>query len=265
MKTAIMNIIHGIAGFFSTHTIAAVAIAATVTVTAVAVPVGVHLAGPPVDSDSVTSSNITETSSDIQEESADETSSVESNVSREATENESTSNEVVSDKTSNKVESVSSKPSSKPATQTSSKASTTSSKPSTTTNTSSKPSGKKDWIDYSLLTGTQADVGKVVGYTTLLGKDITVVSVVEKTRNDGLKEIETTYSFGSATSIVECEYCHGFPCPNGGGEKCSEYNAKEDASVTCQTCGKPRGNGYNGTCKNLIDWSTGTISCNYYD
>ncbi len=93
-----------------------------------------------------------------------------------------------------------------------------------------------------------------------------MVDVREGTTVTGLKYIDTIYSYGRGTSIVECKYCHKMPCPNGGDEDCPEYDTEEDATVTCQTCGKPRGNGYNGTCKNLIDWANGgKISCNYYD
>lgn len=152
---------------------------------------------------------------------------------------------------------------------------TSSSSPEPTTNkiptSSSSSSGSagtanKDYFDKTNLTGTQADVGKVVGYSSMLGEDIVVVSVTETTTGDGRRVLETVYSDMRSTSIVECKYCHKFPCPEGGGTDCPAYNTQKDATVTCQTCGRPRGNGYNGTCKNLIDWANGgTVSCNHYD
>lgn len=166
-----------------------------------------------------------------------------------------------------------SKPSSNPSVKpTTNKKPTTSKKP--TSSTASKPSTssgsssstKKDYFDASELTGTQADVGKVVGYDSIFSESITVVSVVETTTADGRKCVETTYSNCTATTVVECEYCHKFPCPNGGGKGCLKYNAEEDAAVTCQTCSRPIGNGYDGTCEQTIDWSHGgKISCNHYD
>ena len=156
------------------------------------------------------------------------------------------------------------RPSNNSSSQTASEAPATESQPTATTNSSTTE--KKDWFDESLLTYTQADVGKVVGYSSLINQDITIVSVIEGTTADGRKCIETTYSFGPITSIVECQYCHKFPCPDGGGKDCSKYNVKEDATVTCPRCGKPRGDGYNGTCHGLIDWENGgKASCNYYD
>lgn len=134
------------------------------------------------------------------------------------------------------------------------------------TNPAQPDNKKKDWFDNSILTGSQADVGKVVGYTSLLKQDIIVTSVVEGVSTAGLKFIETTYSNGTVSAVVECKYCHNFPCLNGGGINCPQYNAQNDAAVTCQICGRPIGNGYNGTCQNLTDWANGgTISCNHYD
>lgn len=277
MKKIISNIIHSITGFVTTHTVVAVLIAVTVAATAVAVPIGAHYvnADKPqsvgeIDS-SVVSSNEDQTF--IDETTSSDTSSVvdEDIVSREATASENNSSEAVSQENTSS-ESDSSKPSqSKPTGQTSSKNNTSSKAQNTSSQNKPvvnkpKPSGKKDYLDTSSLTGTQADKGKVVGYTSLLAQDIKVVSVVERTTADGRKVVETIYSFGPSTKIVECEYCHKMPCPNGGGDKCSEYNTKEDATVTCQTCGRPQGNGYNGTCENLIDWANGgRISCNHYD
>ena len=145
----------------------------------------------------------------------------------------------------------------------SSKAPTTSREPE---NNNSQTSTQQDWFDNSELTGTQADVGKVVGYSSLIKQDITVVSVEERTTSDGRKVIQTNYSFGSSTVVVECEYCHEFPCPDGGGKNCSQYDVLKDGTVYCSRCGKLKGDGYNGTCEGLIDWANGgSISCNYYD
>lgn len=139
-----------------------------------------------------------------------------------------------------------------------------SSQPSSSSGSSS--SAKKDYFDVSGLTGTQADVGKVVGYSSMLAKDIVVVSVVERTTSDGRKVIQTNLSDGTVTKVVECEYCHKFPCPTGGGKRCPKYDPLKDATVTCQICGRPRGDGYNGTCEQLIDWANGgKVSCNHYD
>lgn len=272
MKKIISNIIHNITGFVTTHTVVAILIAVTVAATAVAVPIGAHYVNSDkpqsvgeIDS-SIVSSNEDQTF--IDETTSSDTSSAvdEDIVSREATASENNSSEAVSQENTSS-ESDSSKPSqSKPTGHTSSKNNTSSKAQNTSSQNKPKPSGKKDYLDTSSLTGTQADKGKVVGYTSLLAQDIKVVSVVERTTADGRKVVETNYSFGPSTTVVECEYCHKFPCPDGGGKDCSEYNTKEDATVTCQTCGKPRGNGYKGTCKNLIDWANGgKISCNYYD
>lgn len=125
---------------------------------------------------------------------------------------------------------------------------------------------KKDYRDISGLTGTQQDVGKVVGYSTLFAKDIIVTSVREEINSDGLKVVVTTFSDGIATCVVQCKYCRQFPCPNGGGEKCPKYDIKLDYAKTCKYCGRPIGNGYNGTCHGLIDWQNGgKHSCNHYD
>lgn len=152
---------------------------------------------------------------------------------------------------------------------------TTASKPTKTTATKTKATktttatqvtaGKQSYLDTSKLTYTQEDVGKVVGYSRTLGKDITVVKVKEDVNSSGLKRIKTYFSDGTGSCIVECEYCHEFPCPDGGGEACSKYDVKLDGAKTCQDCGLPKGDGHNGTCRGIIDWDTGKISCNHYD
>ena len=141
----------------------------------------------------------------------------------------------------------------------------TNAKPTTTTKKDSA-SSKKDYLDTSGLTGTQADVGKVVGWSSVLNKNITVVSVTEGVNGRGCKYIETSYSDGTATAIVECKYCHQMPCPQGGGIQCSKYNVKDDGQITCQQCGRPYGDGYNGTCYGTIDWENGGKAiCHHYD
>lgn len=135
-----------------------------------------------------------------------------------------------------------------------------------TTTATQVTAGKQSYLDTSKLTYTQEDVGKVVGYSRTLGKDITVVSVTEGINGSGLKYIETFFSDGTVSCVVECMYCHEFPCPDGGGEACSEYDVKLDGTKTCQQCGRPWGDGYNGTCDGIIDWDNGgKIICNHYD
>lgn len=120
--------------------------------------------------------------------------------------------------------------------------------------------------DTSLLTWSEADVGKVVGYDALLQQDIVVVSVRERVNGSGLKGITITYSNGSTDSLVECGYCHKTPCPNGGGENCAEYSVEKDGTKTCERCGKTKGDGYNGTCLGTIDWANGgELSCTHYN
>ena len=131
-----------------------------------------------------------------------------------------------------------------------------------------------EYYDKSQLTFTQADVGKVVGYSPMFNRDIIVVRVEEKYKADGrrgvciflgYRGIEGGYWSPSGFCIVECKYCHEFPCPNGGKEQCPQYDVKLDATRTCQQCGLPKGNGYYGTCHGLIDWGNGgTVSCNHY-
>ena len=128
-------------------------------------------------------------------------------------------------------------------------------------------STKKDYFDISSLTGTQADVGKVVGYSSAFAADITVISVVEETTADGRKAIKTRYSDGTGTIIIECEYCHEFPCPEDGRLNCPKYDPQKDGIVTCQQCGRPNGNGYYGTCHGIVNWNDPSkpfLSCNHY-
>lgn len=136
----------------------------------------------------------------------------------------------------------------------------------TTIKTTKTTTGEKSYLDLSKLTGTQEDVGKVVGYNSLFKKEVTVVSVTEGVDNSGLKYIETVFSDGTGSCVIECEHCHEFPCPNGGGEACSEYDVKLDATKTCQQCGLPKGDGHNGTCFGTIDWDNGGVKiCHHYD
>lgn len=147
----------------------------------------------------------------------------------------------------------------------------------TTTHNSVDLSGMEyingEYYDKSKLTFTQADVGKVVGYSPTFNRDIIVIRVDEKPTADGRRAVciilghrglEGGWS-PSGFCMVECEYCHEFPCPDGGDEACSEYDVKLDGRITCQRCGLPQGNGYYGTCRGLIDWDNGgIISCNHY-
>ncbi len=193
-----------------------------------------------------------------------------SNNSSEASNTSSGPEDNTSSEGSSEAPTTSSRPSdntsSNSSSQTSSEAPTTSSIPSESSN--SRP---ESWLDISGLTYTQADVGKVVGYTSVFGEDITVVSVEEGTTADGRKFIEVNFSFhtsshGSSVVKIECEYCHEFPCPNGGDEDCPEYDPLKDGSVTCQQCGRPYGDGYNGTCHSKIDWEHGGFTfCNHLD
>lgn len=125
---------------------------------------------------------------------------------------------------------------------------------------------KESYMDTSGLTGTQADVGKVVGYNSFLQADVTVTSVVESTTADGLKIVDIYFSDGTANGITECEYCHSFPCPYGGGSSCPSYDVSKDYSVTCPQCSRPIGDGYGGTCYTEIDWDNGgALICNHFD
>ena len=97
-------------------------------------------------------------------------------------------------------------------------------------------------------------------------KEKTVVDVVEGVNGSGCKYVITVYSDGSSKEVVECQYCHAMPCPNGGGNICSQYTVTEDGAKTCQQCGRPYGNGHNGTCYSEIDWDNGgKIICHNYD
>ena len=148
-------------------------------------------------------------------------------------------------------------------TSTTKKVTTTSTTKKATTTTAQT---KTDYLDTSQLTGTQSDIGKVVGFSSVFNADITVVSVTESYNGSGCKCVRTFYSDGTSTCVVECKYCHEMPCPNGGNESCSKYNESQDGSKYCQTCGLPLGDGYNGTCYVTIDWDNGgdTI-CHHYD
>ena len=136
----------------------------------------------------------------------------------------------------------------------------------TNTTATKATSGKKDYLDTSKLTGTQEDVGKVVGYSSLFDKEVTVVEVTECVTLDGLKYIETYLSDYTSIVVMECKYCHEMPCPDGGNELCSQYDVQFDSTKTCQHCGLPTGDGYNGTCYGTIDWDNGGMRiCHHYD
>ena len=106
----------------------------------------------------------------------------------------------------------------------------------------------------------------VVGYDSTFEEEVVVEKVKEGVNGTGQKFIRVVLSNGETASIVECEFCHKMPCPNGGDNKCSAYNTKEDATVTCQQCYKPKGDGHNGTCYRTIDWNNGgKITCHHYD
>lgn len=197
------------------------------------------------------SSNYTGAASDIQNNSEEDSVSQDTQSTDNTTDKNNTSSKS-NDKnnTNSKINHItSSKPSNKDeANSTTSSKNETSSKPNNTTssqkteNTTSKPA-----------TDNSSD-GKV-----------TVVRTENGTRN-GLKYTRTYYSDGTATTVVECAHCHQMPCPDGGGKKCSKYVSQNDATVTCQQCGKPKGNGYNGTCYRTTDWENGgKVTCHHYD
>lgn len=121
----------------------------------------------------------------------------------------------------------------------------------------------------SKLTGTQADIGKVVGWSSAIDAEITVVSVMEGYNVKGCKYtvtefsdgasvkkgldnyehiyledgyivyeyIEIAFSDGTSLRRSECIYCHEMPCPYGGGEKCLRYSELTDHLVYCRNCG----------------------------
>lgn len=133
-----------------------------------------------------------------------------------------------------------------------------------------------EYFDRSMLTFTPEDIGKVVGYSPMFEKDIIVFEVDETPTVDGRRCVRLILGYRGDESgcyspsgfcTVECKYCHEFPCPNGGKTSCSNYDPLKDAAVTCQTCGRPTGNGYYGTCHRIVNWNDPTkpfISCNHY-
>ena len=107
---------------------------------------------------------------------------------------------------------------------------------------------------------------KVGTVDPMTGNVITVIKTKEGVNGTGQKYITTYYSDGTTSSVVECAHCHQMPCPDGGGENCPEYDVQKDGSVTCQQCGKPYGDGHNGTCYSEIDWADGGKKiCHHYD
>lgn len=123
---------------------------------------------------------------------------------------------------------------------------------------------KENWIapDPSLLTFTQEDVGKWVGKDA--GQDLYVIRVEEGVNTQGLKYIQVVVGLYGSGWIppgfvrMECRYCHEFPCPAEEEEDCPQYDEKFDPGVTCQDCGKPWGDGTNGTC---ISWPFASVNC----
>ena len=94
------------------------------------------------------------------------------------------------------------------------------------------------------------------------------VKVIEDVSADGLKYITTYYSDFTTSTVSECAYCHEFPCPHGGGEKCPKYayDISKDWTKTCSRCGRLFGDGHNGTCLSLIDWDNGGVAtCHHYN
>ena len=107
---------------------------------------------------------------------------------------------------------------------------------------------------------------KVGSIDPMTGKEVTVIKVKEGVNGTGQRYIRTYYSDGTTSSVVECAHCHKMPCPNGGGDACPEYDVKKDSTITCQQCGKPMGDGHNGTCYGEIDWANGgKLTCHHYD
>ena len=117
--------------------------------------------------------------------------------------------------------------------------------------------------DPSLLAFTQEDVGKWVGRQD--GYDLYVTEVEEGVDRYGLKYVKVVVTVRNGSgwvppgfTLCECRYCREMPCPDGGEEKCSLYDEKLDPGVTCQRCGKPQGDGTNGTC---ISWPYASVNC----
>lgn len=183
-----------------------------------------------------------------------------------------------------------------PTTTTTTKATTTTKKPTITTkvtertnsqdelealikeleaNRAEEEKAKQEKIDAAILlytpglTGTKADIGKVVGQSSAVNAEITVVDVIEGYNiggyeytvtefsdgvsiEKGLKDykhiyledgyivyeyIEIAFSDGTSLHRSECFYCHEMPCPYGGGEKCLQYSELTDYLVYCRNCG----------------------------
>lgn len=144
--------------------------------------------------------------------------------------------------------------------QSSASAGSTSSKPSG----SSKPNANKPAAS-SKPASSKANASTSSSNPTSTAK--TIVDRVEGYNGLGLKYSYVIYSDGTASDrVVECEHCHQMPCPDGGGTNCSAYTAEKDSDITCQQCGKPYGDGHNGTCYGTIDWSNGgKVTCHHYD
>lgn len=101
------------------------------------------------------------------------------------------------------------------------------------------------------LTGDINQIGSLSGNKTIYVESIFV-------SNDYISIILNNYT---SWRLSVCDFCDELPCPDGGGTNCSEYNEKEDYSIYCSRCGRPLGDGYNGTCKS--NWVEGT--CTHYD
>ncbi len=73
-----------------------------------------------------------------------------------------------------------------------------------------------------------------------------------------------THAFVLNLELDGCPYCGSHSCPsfygvdqwgNGGffPELCSQYKAANDAAKYCQNCGRPLGDGSNGTCAQFVN------------
>lgn len=241
MKNAITNIIQAFGKLLKSHTVVFV-VCAVVLAVAIATPIALHF----FNNNNATVSSNTSSENEAGRISDETMVDIHANMEKDASsQNETSSAPVASGNTestnvssnaSSSVGATSSKPtsSSKPVT----------SKPSnnnTTSSSSSSPASTERTV-----------VERIEGYDGL-----------------GLKYLYVVYSDGTTGDrIVECEHCHQMPCPDGGGDKCSKYTAAKDPAVTCQQCGKPKGDGHNGTCYGEINWNDSTkpfIICHHYD
>lgn len=272
MKTVIINIIYTLCSFLKAHTVVSIATAAAVVTIAVATPVAVHVirekqeSAPEVSQDEPSINESTTPEQNETEDPVEETPEVVEPESEKKEKEEKTEEKKEDKKDTSSTSDKNNTSNSNKTENTNSTSDKEEEKNSSTPNSSI--SKKESWLDTSGLTFTEADVGKIVGYDSSLNKDIVITRIEQGTRN-GLQYIILYPSNGIVSNEftkVECTYCHSFPCPKGGGENCPQYNIKEDPSETCQRCGRPCGDGYNGTCDGQIDWDNGgKVTCNHYD